>query len=151
MRGMATVRPAQLADAAAAGRVGVAAWQAAYRGLMPDAYLDALDERPRAERFQAALAAGGGDGRVLVGRDWGTALVAEDSSRDIVGFVTFGDLRDGSEDVSPTGEIWALNILPAAWRRGVARALLRRALMDLTQAGHAAAALWVRAGRWGWF
>jgi hypothetical protein len=35
---MVTVRPATLPDAPAMGRVHVQAWQAAYRGHMPDDY-----------------------------------------------------------------------------------------------------------------
>jgi hypothetical protein len=45
-QGMAAivVRRATLDDAPAIARVHVAAWQRAYRGQMPDAVLDGLDE-----------------------------------------------------------------------------------------------------------
>lgn len=127
-------------------RVGVAAWRAAYRGLMPDAYLDGLDERPRAERWRSGLRAGGGEGRMLVGDDRCTALVAEDDVHGVAGFVSLGGLRDRSAQDQPTGELWALNVHPQAWGCGLGTELLRRAVADLTAAGHDAAALWVVAG-----
>src|SRR5919107_604708 len=52
---MVTVRPATVADAPAMGRVHVRAWQAAYRGQMPDAYLDGLRPEQRAAGWEAAL------------------------------------------------------------------------------------------------
>ena len=45
---MVTVRPATVADAPAMGRLVVRAWQAAYRGHMPDDYLDGLRPEDRA-------------------------------------------------------------------------------------------------------
>ena len=37
------IRLAQLGDAERIGAIQVRAWQAAYRGVMPDTYLDELD------------------------------------------------------------------------------------------------------------
>ncbi|MGH9204942.1 MAG: GNAT family N-acetyltransferase, partial [Acidimicrobiales bacterium] len=48
---MRTVRTAQAGDKQAVAGVHVRSWQAAYRGLMPDAYLDGLDPDDRAARY----------------------------------------------------------------------------------------------------
>jgi hypothetical protein len=45
------LRPAEPADALAVARVHVRSWQAAYRGLLPDAYLDELRPEDRAEQY----------------------------------------------------------------------------------------------------
>ena len=45
------LRPAEPADALAVARVHVLSWQAAYRGLIDDAYLDSLRPADRAERY----------------------------------------------------------------------------------------------------
>ncbi len=45
------LRPAVPADAPAAARVHVRAWQAGYRGLMPAEYLDGLRPEDRAARY----------------------------------------------------------------------------------------------------
>ena len=44
---MVTVRPATVADAPAMGQLVVRAWQAAYRGQMPDDYLNGLRAEER--------------------------------------------------------------------------------------------------------
>ena len=45
------IRPAEAADALAVARVHVRAWQAAYRTLLPQDYLDRLRPEDRAERY----------------------------------------------------------------------------------------------------
>jgi len=45
------LRPAQPADAAAVARVHVRSWQVAYRGLLPDEYLDGLQPEDRAPHY----------------------------------------------------------------------------------------------------
>lgn len=47
------VRDATADDADALGVLHVRAWQAAYRGAMPDDYLDGLNAADRAELWQA--------------------------------------------------------------------------------------------------
>lgn len=45
------LRWAEPADAMAVAQIHVRAWQVAYRGLMPAAYLDALVPEDRAKRY----------------------------------------------------------------------------------------------------
>lgn len=52
----ASVRPASAADAAAIAAVHAASWRSAYRGIMPDAYLDARCAAERLAYWQATLA-----------------------------------------------------------------------------------------------
>jgi hypothetical protein len=49
------VRPARPSDAGAMGALVVRAWQAAYRGLMPDDYLDGLTVDDRADQWTRIL------------------------------------------------------------------------------------------------
>lgn len=51
------VRDAVLGDATDIGRVHVAAWRAAYRGIMAPAFLASLDPTERSEDWAAALEA----------------------------------------------------------------------------------------------
>ena len=73
---MVRVRRATVADAPAMGRLHVRAWQAAYRGHMPDDYLDGLRAEERAAGWERAL------GRH---RPRGAILVAERDG-EVVGF-----------------------------------------------------------------
>ena len=52
---MVTVRRGRVADAPAMGRLHVRAWQAAYRGHMPDDYLDGLRAAERAAGRERTL------------------------------------------------------------------------------------------------
>jgi hypothetical protein len=53
----ATIRLAAPADAAGIGDVRVNAWRATYRGMIPDAYLDAMKVEDSAALWSKVLAA----------------------------------------------------------------------------------------------
>ena len=101
------VRPATVEDALAVETVRVATWQAAYRGLLPDALLDGLVVD--ADRRAAAIAEG-----------TSTTLLAVDVDGP-VGMAACGPSRDDDLDGL---ELYALYVLPRAWQEGVGTALL---------------------------
>jgi len=127
------VRRAEVGDAAAIARVHVGSWRVAYRGLIPQDYLDRLDPEERREMWARGLATS----------RWprsGT-LVAEGDDG-VVGFTHIGPSRD--DDADPTvGEVAALYALSAVWGTGVGRVLMAAALDGLSEAGYAQATLWV--------
>lgn len=126
-------------DAAALAEVHVRAWQAAYRDDMPAAFLDSLDVAKRTVAWTGWLAAA---------EHPSTFLVGELDDR-VVGFAVVGVARGGSAEARTTdepGELWALNVHPDAWRRGVGAALLTAAETALAVAGHRSATLWVVTG-----
>lgn len=106
------LRRAGADDAQAIVRLQVAAWRAAYTGLMPQDFLDGMDEPRRLQSWRRALSTIGPQ----------VITVAEDAFGIIVGFCVCGPSRDADADGS-TGEIIALNVLPEAWRRGIGRTL----------------------------
>jgi ribosomal protein S18 acetylase RimI-like enzyme len=122
------VRQATLADAAALGRVHVAAWRAAYAGVMPAAFLAGLDPERFRQRWERWLGEGA------------TALVVE-SAGEIAGFCLYGRSRD-ADAVRSVGEIIAINLDPAFWRRGLGRALLLESVARLRRE-FGEATLWV--------
>ncbi len=130
---MATVRPARIDDAAAMGRVHVRAWQVAYRGQMPDEYLDGLSTEDRAKMWSNALARRD---------DSRPTLVAIDHDEQVVGFAAVGP----AADAPGTGELYAINIDPHRWGRGYGRALLATAEVELASLGYSEAVLWVLPG-----
>jgi len=127
------LRPAVPDDALAVGGVHVRAWQAAYRGLMPDEYLNGLRPEERAQRYDFA-SLDPSKPRTLVALEADTVL----------GFATIAPARD--EDVAGQGELCALYVEPDCWGRGVGRALASAARSDLARLGFAKAVLWVIAG-----
>jgi ribosomal protein S18 acetylase RimI-like enzyme len=119
---------AEVDDAEAIGRVHVAAWQAAYRGLMPDDLLDGLDPVARAETWRQRLTAGEARPLVVEGED-GT----------VVGVAHVGADREHDD----RGELWMINLAPEAWGTGLGRQLLERATDELRNRGYDEAVLWV--------
>ncbi len=128
-----SVRPAAPADAMSVARVHVHAWQAAYRGLIPDAHLDGLSVEDRARRYDFS----GTD----VTRP--RTLLAEEAGA-IIGFATTSPARDA--DATGQGELCALYVEPDWWGRGVGRTLVAAARDELYRLGFTRAVLWVIAG-----
>ena len=126
------IRPAQPGDAPGIAAVHVAAWQAAYAGILPEAYLAGMSRTRQAAYYLARIAAGPG---VFVAAD-----PAVPRTPQIVGFATAGRARTrGLAD----GEVETLYVLDD-WRdQGVGRSLLRAAAAHLHGAGCTSLCLWV--------
>jgi ribosomal protein S18 acetylase RimI-like enzyme len=132
-------RPGTPADASAIARVHIASWQWAYRGLIPDDYLDDLSSPANVERrlamWQSILA----DHRL--GRRVWVAVLADE----IVGFCHVGP--SGVPDFPPkTGEVLSLYLDHNAAGQGIGRELFARAVGDLRQMEYQGAVLWVLEG-----
>lgn len=128
-----TIRPMTVADTAAVGEAHVRAWQAAYRGVMPDEYLDGLAAADRADMWRRAIE-----------EDWPgqrDVIVADGA---IAGFAVYGAERDGDVD-GPRGELQAINLHPDHWRRGLGRRMIRHVTSELAGLGFTTAVLWVEA------
>jgi ribosomal protein S18 acetylase RimI-like enzyme len=126
------IRTAVPDDALAVARVHVRTWQAAYRGLMPDAYLDGLRVEDRAARYTF----GSPD------PDRPRTLVAIEEGA-IAGFATIG--VPTSDDAAGGGELLALYVATERWGGGVGRALIAEARARLA-ARFTYAQLWVLDG-----
>ena len=131
------VRPAQPADAAAIARIHVAAWQAAYAGIIDAAYLAALSVGQREAYWSQAIAQGTPE--VLIAQDADTGLGGA-----VTGWIALGDCRDHGAPAK-RGEIWAVYVDPACWSRGVGLALWQHARKRLLAHGKTEASLWVLA------
>lgn len=133
------VRPATVDDADDIGRVHVRAWQAAYRGLIDDDYLDGLSVPARQALWRDRL----------VGGPESTVLVAEDpAGGHVCGWVGVAEVRPPVVGVLPdgAGELWAINLEPEAWGRGIGAALLAAGTEELTRQSYRHAVLWVLEG-----
>ncbi len=129
-----SVRAATVKDAAHIATVHIRSWQAAYRGLVPQDYLDALDVSRRTESWQRALHA----------TDWSKGgVVVAVPGPDLLGFAGFGPSRD--EDETGVGEIRQIYLLPEAWGKGFGQRLMYAAVRRLAAADYAQATLWALA------
>jgi ribosomal protein S18 acetylase RimI-like enzyme len=124
------LREATAADAHAIATIHVQAWQAAYQGIVPAAYLESLSIEKREALW-----------RGLLMKNDSETLVAE-SQGEMRGWINIGPSRDNNAG-SQTGEIWALYISPGHWGTGVGQSLLAKAAMRLPQMGFFQTTLWV--------
>ncbi|GGS40051.1 N-acetyltransferase [Streptomyces violaceus] len=132
MKGL-RVREMALADCDRVAEIRIRGWQSAYRGLIPQAYLDGLSTVEDAERRRARFAQA--DGGVV-------NLVAEDAGGELVGWACHGPYRDG-EVCTPDAELYAIYVHPEHTGRGVGRALLTESVERCSRAGHGRLLLWV--------
>ena len=107
------VRRARPADAVRLGEIHVLAWRAAYVGVMTDDYLAGMSMDERAEMWARTIVAP---------RPGQVVQVVQDDGR-VQGFATFGP-EDADPDKVEVGEIFGINLDPAAWGRGLGRRLL---------------------------
>ena len=128
-----TVRPARLGDEQAIAEVHVRTWQVAYRGQVPDEFLDELSIAPRIAVWRSVLA----DPQPPANQ----AFVLEEDQR-VVGFAHVMPSRDNDAGAD-AGELTAIYVDPQRWRAGGGRLLLDHAMTALRAAGFSVATLWV--------
>ena len=124
------IRFAEESDAPSIARVHVRSWQEAYRGQVPDSYLDGLSVQDRERSWKKGLAKGN------------TVLVAEIDNQ-IIGFSGFGQARDDGESEHTIGEVYAIYLLEKYWDQGIGRKLLERSMSSLASVGCSSVVLWV--------
>jgi len=131
---MIDLRCATPDDARTMAAVHIAAWRAAYRGLVPESFLAALDRDRKTARFREFLKIGAGDTYII------------ESDNEPVGHLTIGPCRDADLDERVVGEIWGIYLAPGHWRRGIGTQVCRRAERILRARGFGPIVLWVFEG-----
>jgi ribosomal protein S18 acetylase RimI-like enzyme len=123
------IRKAVPEDAASIGLVQVESWRKTYAGIVPDAYLAALDDLESAAKWMQYLQAG----RMFI-------FVAEDQWG-IFGFIAGGEIRDPIEAYD--AELYAIYLMPARQRRGVGQELALKLREALLMNGFNSMVVWV--------
>jgi GNAT superfamily N-acetyltransferase len=163
------IRPAVPGDEDGIALVHVRSWQEAYRGHMPQDFLDGLDVGQRAEMWHRRLAAA---------RQSRGGVIVLESEGTIAGFAQFGPSRDDDAnqnaarepnrdaahgpnpdaahglnrdanhdaDGECTGEIDAIYLRPESIGQGLGQLLMSWTVDALTRLGYTSATLWVLDG-----
>jgi ribosomal protein S18 acetylase RimI-like enzyme len=126
-----SIREGTLSDAQGIARVHVASWQATYRGIVPQPFLESLDVASRTE-----------DWKNWFQREQFHIFVAEDGM-ELCGFISGGALREPLEDFD--AEIYAIYLLPSAIGHGAGRLLMQRLAQSLRNDGFVRTVVWVLA------
>ena len=130
---MIVIRRTSLADAAGTARVHALSWKSAYRGIVPDDFLEAIDVDAWAERHRRSM--------VEDPQDF-VSYVAE-LEGEIVGWALGGPNRDSALGFS--AELFTLYLLPEYVRQGIGRRLVRAVAESLVELGFGSLVLWVLA------
>lgn len=124
------IRPALPSDARAIADLHVRTWQSTYRGIVPDAYLDALSIDKRETALRESIARGSPE------------MWVANADAEITGWIAFGASRDS--DAKPgVGEIEAIYVSPDHWSIGTGRELWDVARARLVERDFASVTLWV--------
>lgn len=131
------IRPAEPGDEDGIALAHVRSWQDAYRGHMPQPFLDGLDVGQRTENWRRRLAE--------AKQSRGDVLVLESEGM-IAGFTRFGPSRDEDADERRTGEVGAIYLRPESIGQGLGRLLMSAAVDALSHLDYTDATLWVLEG-----
>jgi GNAT superfamily N-acetyltransferase len=128
------VRAAEASDAAAIAALQVRSWQTAYRGIVPDAFLDSLAEDAWLERWTDALTGAGPEGihPLVSAATWDGPPCA---------VAACGPAMEPTAGL--VGQLYVLYVDPPSWGCGHGSALLRRVHELLAADGHDVVVLWV--------
>lgn len=127
-----TIRKAEIKDAAGIAEVHVKTWQCAYKGQLPDSYLDSLSIEKRTKTWRE---------QIKSPQNGAHTFVAEINSK-VVGWCTAGKSRDEDADKT-TGEIYGIYIHPDFIGKGCGSMLMESGLNLLRKDGYKRATLWV--------
>jgi len=108
------IRSAEVLDSEGIARVHTHSWQTAYRGLLPDEFLDGLSWQDRQGRWDA----------ILADPSTNTVYVAVNSQQEILGFASLGPCRDKDLIDEVPYELYAIYLAPQVWRKGIGGKLL---------------------------
>lgn len=134
-----TVRRATQDDVSELARVNVAAWRRAYRGIVPDEFLDGMDTARRELGWSRWLSVPEPDA-VFVATNGGRGLDCRVAA--YAGICAVREARDAHPEL-PTGELAALYADPDVWGCGAGHAVHEAAMEALAQFGFKHAVLWV--------
>ena len=129
-----TIRVSVPDDAEAVERLRIAGWRTAYRGILPDEYLDSLlvDVARRRQHMEKLPS------------DVVDEVAVTDGG--VVGWIASGPCRDPDRKGPRYGEIFACYVHPDLWRKGTGRVLMGHAIDGLVRAGRDDISLWVLEG-----
>ena len=127
------LRRAVPGDEPAVAAVHARSWRAAYRGLLPDSFLDTLGPGHFEHRYTFGAS----------GPDVPVTVVAEEDGW-IRGFATVAPATD--PDVVGAGELTSIHVDPGWWSRGLGRLLLEDARQRMAAQRWTTAVLWMLEG-----
>ncbi len=126
------IRLTKSSDAGGIAKVHVETWRYAYRGLIPDSYLNSLSIQKRTKGWKKYL-------KNLTAKVFPLVAVIDG---EVVGWCTIGKSRDDDAD-NDTGELYGISVHRDHMGKGVGSKLMEKGLKILKDKGYKKATLWV--------
>ncbi len=124
-----TIRKADIEDAAAIAHVQVESWKTTYAGIVPDAFLESLNQEDRMRSWQEQILAGN------------VSIFLAENETGIFGFVAGGKLRERLEEYD--AELYAIYLLQEWQRQGIGATLGLALASELQAKGFTSLIVWV--------
>lgn len=124
------IRQATMDDAKAIGLIGVISWKSAYRGIVPDEYLDSLTVEKRERYIAASLA------------NTSRRFIIAEADGEPVGMACFYPLCNGKAN-KELWELEAIYVLPQYWNKGIGRILINHVFQYIGEHNALVCILWV--------
>jgi len=124
-----TIRSASVEDAHAIAHVQVEGWRSTYGGIVPDAYLAAMDAESRTEGWKEPL------------QSSVVAFSVVEDAAGVFGFICGGKIREATEGYD--AELYAIYLLQDRQRHGAGRKLACTLAEVLRQQGFKSMTVWV--------
>ena len=121
---------AQLSYAHDVAYVHVNSWRAAYKGIVPDEYLDGLSIEKSEEKFRKFYEKGISQYYLMYADEKPAGILVYSKSYD----------KDADDK---TADLGVLYFLPEYWGRGLGAELLRHGIEEISMAGYERITLWV--------
>jgi GNAT superfamily N-acetyltransferase len=128
------IRPASAADARSIAQVRIDSWRTTYRGLIPDAYLDAMEVDASVAMWE----------RVLSAQDTPVSVFVASHDGEVVGFAAGNALKEARHGAD--AEITAVYLRREYQHAGIGRRLLAAVVDAQRRHGATAMIVWVIAG-----
>jgi ribosomal protein S18 acetylase RimI-like enzyme len=128
------IRKATVNDARAIAEVHVKSWQAAYRGLLPEDFLQSLSVDRREEQWKRGV------------QNPKQVLLVYEEENQVVAFCGFAPSRDDDVDKTTTAELGTIYALETVWSQGIGKMLWQEAIKLMREKGFAEVTLWVLKG-----
>ena len=126
-----TIRTTTLKDIKDIATIHVTVWQVAYKGLIPQSYLDNLSIAKREQNWSSIL------------KNSKNQTIVQEINGTVVGFANFGNTRDEDKNSKVIGEITSIYLDPEHWRKGLGTELFQFILSEMKNQEFTEVTLWV--------
>ena len=133
---MIEIRRPNVDDALAMARVQAESWREAYRGIVPDDFLETIDLLEWADRHR----------RLLENPPSNLVSLVAEVDATVVGIAVAGANRD--VDTPYSAELFMIYLMSAYWRRGIGSKLMDATARSLIGLGLTSMIVWVFTDNW---